>query len=196
MEARASVRHVRITPQKARRVVDLIRGMKADEALTVLKFAPQSAGETIYKVVASAMANATHNLGVKDASTLYISQAFVDEGSTLKRFRPRAQGRAYRINKRTSHITICVAEKGGLTVPRKSAKKVAAELEETASAKPAAKKAPAKKTAAKKAPAKKSAEKTADKAPAKKAPAKKSPAKKSTATKSTAKKAANKEGAK
>jgi large subunit ribosomal protein L22 len=176
VEARASVRHVRITPQKARRVVDLIRGMKAEEALTVLKFAPQSAGETVYKVLASAVANATHNLGVKDSSNLYVSQAFVDEGSTLKRFRPRAQGRAYRINKRTSHITICVAEKGGLTAaPTKPAKKAAAEASEAPAKKATAKKAPAKKAAAKKAPAKKAA---SEKAPAKKAAAKKTTAKK------------------
>jgi large subunit ribosomal protein L22 len=181
VEARASVRHVRITPQKARRVVNLIRGMKANEALTVLQFAPQAAGETVYKVLASAVANATHNLGVRDSANLYVSQAFVDEGSTLKRFRPRAQGRAYRINKRTSHITICVAEKGGvINAPAAKASKKASADEAPA------KKAAAKKTTAKKATAKKAAEK---------APAKKAAAKKTTAKKTTAKKAAGKGGA-
>ena len=101
--ARAS--HVRVTPMKARRVIDLIRDMPAQEALSVLKFAPQAASEPIAKVLASAIANAEHNFQL-DPESLVISRAYVDEGPTLKRFRPRAQGRAYRINKRTSHITI------------------------------------------------------------------------------------------
>jgi large subunit ribosomal protein L22 len=103
--ARAVARHVRISPMKARRVVDLIRGLPAREALTVLKFAPQAASETVYKVVASAMANAENNERL-DPDSLLVRAAFVDEGPTLKRFRPRAQGRAYRIRKRTCHITI------------------------------------------------------------------------------------------
>src|SRR3954453_5280937 len=101
--ARAS--HVRVTPMKARRVIDLIRDMPAQEALSVLKFAPQAASEPIAKVLASAIANAEHNFSL-DPESLIISRAYVDEGSTMKRFRPRAQGRAYRIRKRTSHITI------------------------------------------------------------------------------------------
>jgi large subunit ribosomal protein L22 len=113
MEAIAKVRNIRITPQKARRVVDLIRGKQATEALGILKFRPQAAAEPIYKVVASAVANAKvkgESAGaVVDEQDLVISQAFVDEGVTLKRFRPRAQGRAFRINKRTSHITVVVA---------------------------------------------------------------------------------------
>ncbi|OIQ74307.1 50S ribosomal protein L22 [mine drainage metagenome] len=114
LSSRASVQEVRITAQKARRVVDLIRGMKADDALAVLKFAPQAAGETVYKLVASAVANAKNIHGVRDASELWITQAFVDEGTTLKRFRPRAQGRAFKIRKRTSHITVVVSDaKGG-----------------------------------------------------------------------------------
>jgi large subunit ribosomal protein L22 len=114
VSSRASVQEVRITAQKARRVVDLIRGMKADDALAVLKFAPQAAGETVYKLVASAVANAKNLHGVRDASELWITQAFVDEGTTLKRFRPRAQGRAFKILKRTSHITVVVSDaKGG-----------------------------------------------------------------------------------
>ncbi|GII90776.1 50S ribosomal protein L22 [Sinosporangium siamense] len=107
MEARAQARFVRVTPQKARRVVDLIRGLPASEAQAVLQFATQSASEPIYKVLSSAMANAEHNFKL-DRDTLVVSRAWVDEGPTLKRFRPRAQGRAYRINKRTSHITVIV----------------------------------------------------------------------------------------
>jgi large subunit ribosomal protein L22 len=101
----ARATHVRVTPMKARRVIDLIRDMPANQALSVLKFAPQAASEPVAKVVASAIANAEHNFQL-DPETLIISRAFVDEGPTLKRFRPRAQGRAYRIRKRTSHITI------------------------------------------------------------------------------------------
>jgi large subunit ribosomal protein L22 len=103
--ARAVARHVRISPMKARRVVDLVRGLPAKEALTVLKFAPQAASETVYKVLASAIANAENNERL-DPDSLLIRAAYVDEGATLKRFRPRAQGRAYRIRKRTCHITI------------------------------------------------------------------------------------------
>ncbi|WP_370290489.1 50S ribosomal protein L22 [Nocardioides sp.] len=103
----ATARFVRITPMKARRVVDLVRGLPVDEALTLLEFAPQAAAATVYKVVASAAANATTNEGLS-ASDLVVSVARVDEGPTMKRWRPRAQGRATRINKRTSHITIAV----------------------------------------------------------------------------------------
>ena len=113
MEAIAKLRNIRITPQKARRVVNLIRGKQATEALGILKFQPQAASEPIYKVVASAVANAKvkgeSQGAVIDEDDLVISQAFVDEGVTLKRFRPRAQGRAFKINKRTSHITVVVA---------------------------------------------------------------------------------------
>ena len=113
MEAIAKLRNIRVTPMKARRVVNLIRGKQATEALGILKFAPQSASEPIYKLVAAAVANAQvkgESAGtIVDADDLVISQAFVDEGVTLKRFRPRAQGRAFRINKRTSHITVVVA---------------------------------------------------------------------------------------
>jgi large subunit ribosomal protein L22 len=101
----AKASYVRVTPMKARRVIDLIRDMPAQEALQVLKFAPQAASEPIAKVLASAIANAENNFSL-DPESLIISRAYVDEGPTLKRFRPRAQGRAYRINKRTSHITI------------------------------------------------------------------------------------------
>ncbi len=105
VRAVARARYVRVTPMKARRVVDLIRGRSAREALAVLEFAPQAASTTVSKVLASAMANAENNLA-QDSDTLVVTRAFVDEGPTLKRFRPRAQGRAYRIRKRTSHITV------------------------------------------------------------------------------------------
>lgn len=115
MEAKASARHVRVTPQKARRVVDLIRGKQALEAVSVLQFAPQSASEPIKKVLESAIANARVKADraseAFDERTLVVSAAFVDEGPTMKRFRPRAQGRAARINKRTSHITVVVTPK-------------------------------------------------------------------------------------
>jgi large subunit ribosomal protein L22 len=121
MEAMAKARFVRVTPMKARRVVDLVRGKSAPEAVTTLKFATQAASLPVRKVVESAIAN----LRVKaeaagedfNESDLVVAQAFVDEGPTLKRFRPRAQGRAGRILKRTSHITVVVAqaEKKGRT---------------------------------------------------------------------------------
>ena len=115
MEAKAQARFVRVTPQKARRVVDLIRGKQASEAVAVLKFAPQAASEPIRKVVESAIANARETAKRSnerlDEADLYISEVFVDEGPTLKRFRPRAQGRASQILKRTSHITVVVAER-------------------------------------------------------------------------------------
>lgn len=106
----ARVKHIRVTPQKARRVVALIKGKQAQEALAILKFAPQSASEPIYKLVHSAIANAQVKADrdgeFLDEKDLYVKNAYVDEGTTLKRFRPRAQGRAFQIKKRTSHITI------------------------------------------------------------------------------------------
>ena len=103
--AYARATRVNVTPMKARRVVDLIRNKPASDALAVLKFAPQAASGPVAKVLASAIANAENNFSL-DPQTLVVSRAYVDEGPTLKRFRPRAQGRAYRIRKRTSHITI------------------------------------------------------------------------------------------
>jgi large subunit ribosomal protein L22 len=139
MEAKAQARYVRVTPQKARRVVDLIRGKQAGEAIAVLEFAPQAASETVLKVVQSAVANARVKADraseAFDERLLVVQAAYVDEGPTMKRFRPRAQGRAYRINKRTSHITVVVA-------PR--------EAKKSTSAAPAAKKAAAAAPAAKK----------------------------------------------
>ena len=110
----ASARYVRITPMKARRVVDMVRGLQVDEALTLLQFAPQAASETVYKVLESAVANAETTEGLNRAD-LVLSVAMVDEGPTMKRWRPRAQGRATRINKRTSHITLAVQPADALT---------------------------------------------------------------------------------
>jgi large subunit ribosomal protein L22 len=126
VESIARVRHIRVTPMKARRVVDLIRGKNAQEALAVLKFAPQAASEPVYKLVASAIANArvkadNENLRLNE-DELVIARAFVDEGATLKRFRPRAQGRAFRINKRTSHITVVLQSADELANAKKGAK--------------------------------------------------------------------------
>ncbi|CAO5175567.1 Large ribosomal subunit protein uL22 [Frankia sp. AiPs1] len=105
--AKASARYVRVSPMKARRVVDLVRGRSVSEALDILRFAAQAASDDVYKVVASAAANAENNHGL-DPATLWVGEVYVDEGPTLKRIRPRAQGRAYRIRKRTSHITVVV----------------------------------------------------------------------------------------
>ena len=197
MEARAQARYVRVTPMKARRVVDLIRGMQAGDAQDVLRFAPQAASEPVGKVLASAIANATNNHGM-DARDLVVAQAFVDEGPTLKRIRPRAQGRAYRVGKRTSHITVILSDgtvveplptpkPAKVSAPKAKAQEAPAEdgVEETSATKkaaPAAKKSTAKKAAAKKTTAKKA---TAKKATAKKTTAKKSTAKKTAAKKST-----------
>ncbi|GAA2519858.1 50S ribosomal protein L22 [Pilimelia columellifera] len=120
--ARAIARHVRISPNKARRVINLVRGLPAKEALTVLQFAPQTASEQVYKVLASAIANAENNERL-DPDALLVSEAFVDEGPTLKRFRPRAQGRAFRIRKRTCHITVAVEAVAPATAPAKRANK-------------------------------------------------------------------------
>jgi large subunit ribosomal protein L22 len=113
MEATAKLRSVRITPQKARRVVDLIRGKSAEEALALMKFAPQAASDPVNKLIASAVANArvkAEAANVRfDEGDLIISEAYVDEGVTMKRFMPRAQGRSAQILKRTSHITVVVS---------------------------------------------------------------------------------------
>ncbi len=110
---RATAKYVRMSPTKARRVIDMLRGMPAREAQAIVRFDPHAAAEPVGKVLGSAIANAehyahSHNLRL-DPDGLVVVEAFVDEGPTLKRFRPRAQGRAYRIRKRTSHITIAVA---------------------------------------------------------------------------------------
>ena len=114
--ATAVARFVRISPTKARRVIDLVRGKSVTEALDILRWAPQDASEPVAKVIASAAANAQNNAGL-DPTTLVVATVFADEGPTAKRIRPRAQGRAYRIRKRTSHITVIVEsrplKKGG-----------------------------------------------------------------------------------
>jgi large subunit ribosomal protein L22 len=110
MQAKAVARTVRIAPRKVRLVVDLIRGKQIGEAVAILNLTPKSASPVVEKVLKSAMANAEHNYEM-DINSLVITQAFVDEGPTLKRFRPRAMGRASAINKRTSHITIVLSEK-------------------------------------------------------------------------------------
>lgn len=112
MEARAVARYVRMSPRKARDVVDLIRGKSVTDAQAILKFTPRAAAEVVEKVLDSAVANAERNLHVK-SDDLFVASTFVDEGPTLKRFRPRAQGRAFRINKRTSHITVVVKQREG-----------------------------------------------------------------------------------
>jgi large subunit ribosomal protein L22 len=125
--ARAVARYVRTSAMKARRMVDLIRGMPAKEALTVMQFAPQAASVPVYKVIASAIANAENNEQL-DPDSLIISEAYVNEGPTMRRFRPRAQGRAYRIRKRTCHITVVVeaVSPAGRRSARKAAGKKAA----------------------------------------------------------------------
>jgi large subunit ribosomal protein L22 len=215
--ARAVARYVRTSASKARRVVNLVRGLPAKEALTVLRFAPQAASVPVYKVVASAIANAENNEQL-DPDSLLISEAYVDEGPTMRRYRPRAQMRPGPIRKRTCHITVYVeaVQPVAAPAPPRARKKAAAKaappaapaVEETTDATPEPDETPAAETtakkAAKKAPAKKAAKKTAAaeaEAPAKKATRKaakkaapeadEKPAKK-TATKKTAKKAAKK----
>lgn len=108
--ATAIARTVRIAPRKARLVIDLIRGRSVAEALAILQFTPRAGSPIITKVLKSAVANAEHNFDL-ETQNLFVSKAFVDEGPTLKRFRPRAKGSASAINKRTSHITVIVSEK-------------------------------------------------------------------------------------
>lgn len=115
MQAKAIARHVRISPRKVRLVMDLIRGKQVGEAVSILRHTQRSASPIIEKVLNSAIANAEHNNDM-DPNALVIREAFVDEGPTMKRFRPRAQGRAGRINKRTSHITVVVADNSEVEV--------------------------------------------------------------------------------
>ncbi|MCP3851559.1 MAG: 50S ribosomal protein L22 [Gammaproteobacteria bacterium] len=109
METKAVAKYIRISPQKARLVADVIRGKNVETAITTLRFMPKKAAKIIRKVVESAVANADQNEAI-DVDTLYVKDILVDGGPMLKRFRPRAQGRATRILKRTSHITVVVAE--------------------------------------------------------------------------------------
>jgi large subunit ribosomal protein L22 len=167
--ARAILRETRTTPQKARRVVNIVRGERADTALTTLKFANQEVAGELYTLLASAVANAkAKNPSLRDASELWVAEALVDEGFTLKRFRPRAQGRGFTIRKRTSTITFVVSDdrnyrsngpaKRGKVVKHAPVVKEVAKEVATETAAPVAsttKKAAAKKAPAKKAPAKK-----------------------------------------
>lgn len=155
----AKARFVRVSPRKARRVIDLVRGRSVADALDILRWAPQAASEPVAKVIASAAANAQNNNGL-DPSTLVVATVYADEGPTAKRIRPRAQGRG-RMRKRTSHITVVVESRPAKD--QRSAKSTRARRAEASKA--AAKKAPATKAPASKAPAKKAAAK----APAKKA---------------------------
>lgn len=168
--ARAILRETRTTPQKARRVVNIVRGERADTALTTLKFANQEIAGELYTLLASAVANAkAKNPSLRDASELWVAEALVDEGFTLKRFRPRAQGRGFTIRKRTSTITFVVSDDRNYRSngPRKVVKHAPVVKEvvkdvvkpvadvATEKAAPVAKKAAAKKAPAKKAQAKK-----------------------------------------
>ncbi|OBH06817.1 50S ribosomal protein L22 [Mycobacterium sp. E1747] len=155
----AKARFVRVSPTKARRVIDLVRGRSVSDALDILRWAPQAASEPVAKVIASAAANAQNNNGL-DPATLVVATVYADEGPTAKRIRPRAQGRAFRIRKRTSHITVVVESR-----PAKDQRSAKSTRARRAEASKAAAKAPADKAAAKKAPAKKAAAKSA---PAKK----------------------------
>ncbi len=154
--ATAVARFVRVSPTKARRVIDLVRGRSVTDALDILRWAPQAASEPVAKVIASAAANAQNNNGL-DPATLVVATVYADEGPTAKRIRPRAQGRAFRIRRRTSHITVIVESRP--SKDQHSAKSSRARRAEgskaAAKAGPgsAAKTAPAKKAPAKKAPA-------------------------------------------
>lgn len=110
MEAKAIARYVRIAPRKAQVVVDLVRGKKVDEALAILKYTPKAAAPIVEKVIKSAVANAENNYGM-DIDSLYVSEIYANQGPTMRRYRPRAQGRATTIRKRTSHIGVVLKEK-------------------------------------------------------------------------------------
>jgi len=172
--ATAIARFVRVSPRKARRVIDLVRGRSVADALDILRWAPQTASEPVAKVIASAAANAQNNNGL-DPATLVVATVYADEGPTAKRIRPRAQGRAFRIRRRTSHITVVLESRPAKD--QRSEKSTRARRAEAskAAAKAPAKKAPANKAPAKEAPAKSAATSEAKEAAAK-APAKKAPA--------------------
>ena len=177
--AAAIARFVRVSPTKARRVIDLVRGKSVAEALDILRWAPQAASEPVAKVIASAAANAQNNNGL-DPSTLVVATVYADDGPTAKRIRPRAQGRAFRIRRRTSHITVVVESRPSKDA-RGSQSASATRARRAQASKAAAGNAPAKKAAAAKAPAKKA---SAEKAPAKKASPKKTTEAKASAAKS------------
>jgi large subunit ribosomal protein L22 len=149
----AKARFVRVSPTKARRVINLVRGKSVSEALDILRWAPQAASLPVAKVIASAAANAQNNNGL-DPATLVVASVFADDGPTAKRIRPRAQGRAFRIRRRTSHITV-VVESRPVKDQRAAQSASATRARRAQASKAAAVKAPAKKTTAEKAPAKK-----------------------------------------
>lgn len=168
--ARAKLRNIRVTPQKARRVVNMIRGQRADEAIRIAKFSPQIAvSQEVYTLLNSAVANAKQkNPAIRDASELWVTEALVDEGVTMKRYRPRAQGRGYEILKRSSQISVTLSDDKNYRPISKEAQRKLAKLTpteivetktETSAEEKPAKKAPAKKATAKKASAKKAAPK-------------------------------------
>jgi large subunit ribosomal protein L22 len=154
----AKARFVQVSPRKARRVIDLVRGRSVADALEILRWAPQAASEPVAKVIASAAANAQNNNGL-DPATLVVATVYADEGPTAKRIRPRAQGRAFRIRRRTSHITVVVESR-----PAKDQRSAKSTRARRAEASKAAAKAPEKKAPT---------PSEATKAPAEKAPAKK-----------------------
>src|SRR6201995_1310860 len=156
--ATAVARFVRVSPTKARRVINLVRGRAVADALDILRWAPQAASETVAKVIASAAANAQNNDGL-DPATLVVATVYADGGPTTKRIRPRAQGRAFRIRKRTCHITVIVesrpakdgSAKGGSASAARARRAQASKAAATSPAKNApGTKAPGKKAAAKK----------------------------------------------
>ena len=183
-EAIATARFIRMSPTKVRQVVDLIRGRHVDEAKQVLAFTQRGATLPVRKVLESAIANAEHNRSLA-ADELFVARAWVDEGPTLRRFRPRAMGRATRINKRTCHISVVVARPEDVVEVERPRRKTTRRKSTAPAKKTTAKKTTAKKTTAKKTTAKKT---TAKKTTAKKTTAKKATAKKTTAKKTTSKK--------
>jgi large subunit ribosomal protein L22 len=152
----AKARFVRVSASKARRVIDLVRGKTVTEALDILRWAPQAASEPVAKVIASAAANAQNNDGL-DPATLVVASVYADEGPTAKRIRPRAQGRAFRIRKRTSHITVIVESRPAREGGAKGSASASSTRARRAQGSKAAATAPAKKASAKKAPAAKAA---------------------------------------
>ncbi len=159
----AKARFVHVSASKARRVIDLVRGKSVTEALDILRWAPQAASEPVAKVIASAAANAQNNDGL-DPATLVVASVYADEGPTAKRIRPRAQGRAFRIRKRTSHITVIVESRPPREGGVKGSSSASSTRARRAQGSKAAATAPAKKAPATKAPATKAAPETASSA--------------------------------
>jgi len=184
-EAIATAKYIRMSPTKARQMVDLIRGRQVDEARRVLKFTPRGAALPVGKVLESAIANAEHNRGLP-ADELVVVRAWADEGPTLKRFRPRAQGRATRIRKRTCHISVVVGRPAEeVRLPERPAtKQTTRRVRKDTAGKPATKKSAKASSEATEATPTKTSKKTT----AKKTTAKKTTAKKTTAKKKTTKK--------